>query len=38
MQEKNRGLKYGGGIIALVTAGFGIPCFAAWWQIHKAAG
>lgn len=36
--EKNRALKYGGGMVAMVIAGFGIPFTAAWWQIKKASG
>eukprot|EP00892_Ulva_mutabilis_P003390 jgi/Ulvmu1/1422/UM011_0151.1 len=36
--EKNRALKYGGGMVVMVAAGFGIPFTAAWWQIKKASG
>lgn len=38
VQVKNRTLKFGGGVLGLVVVGFGIPFFAAWWQIKKAAG
>ena len=37
-QEKNRVLKYGGAISALVITGLGIPVFAVWFQLKKAAG
>jgi hypothetical protein len=36
VQEKNRALKYGGGLAVLVALGTGIPIFAAWFQIQKA--
>lgn len=38
VQVQNRTLKFGGGVLGLVVVGFGIPFFAAWWQIKKAAG
>ena len=37
-QEKNRVLKYGGAISALVLTGLGIPAFAVWFQLKKASG
>jgi len=29
---------YGGGLTALVAVGLGIPVFAVWFQLKKAAG
>jgi hypothetical protein len=38
LQEKNRALKYGGGMFLMVAVGTAIPVFAVWFQLKKAKG